>query len=137
MLDERQLRACYLLAQGNSKASVSREVGVNVKTITAWLKKEEFNAEVDKCLELQKLSIEQTIERNVEPIMRRMLGIALKSDSEKTSLDACIYLVNRLLGTPTAKTQEVTEDTNNQEENVEDILKEIEENKVIQLKKAK
>ena len=135
MLDERQLKACYLLAQGRSKSSIAKEIGVNVKTVTAWTKKEEFNAEVEKCLERQKLSIEETIKRNVEPIMSRMLGIALSSDSDKTSLDACIYLVNRLLGTPTAKTMEVTEEST-EVEDIDAILQDIEEN-VIPLERVK
>ena len=136
MLDERQLKAVYLMAQGYSKSRIAKEVGVNVKTITAWTKKEEFTVEVDKCLERQKLSIEDTIKRNVEPIMSRMLGIALSSESDKTSLDACIYLVNRLLGTPTAKTMEVTEETV-EVENIDDILQDIEDSNVIPLDLAK
>ena len=136
MLDERQLKAVYLMAQGYSKSRIAKEVGVNVKTITAWTKKEEFTVEVDKCLERQKLSIEETIKRNVEPIMSRMLGIALSSESDKTSLDACIYLVNRLLGTPTAKTMEVTEETV-EVENIDDILQDIEDSNVIPLDLAK
>ena len=136
MLDERQLKAVYLMAQGYSKSRIAKEVGVNVKTITAWTKKEEFTVEVEKCLERQKLSIEDTIKRNVEPIMSRMLGIALSSESDKTSLDACIYLVNRLLGTPTAKTMEVTEETV-EVENIDDILQDIEDSNVIPLDLAK
>ena len=124
------------MAQGYSKSRIAKEIGVNVKTVTAWTKKEEFNAEVEKCLERQKLSIEETIKRNVEPIMSRMLGIALSSESDKTSLDACIYLVNRLLGTPTAKTIEVTEETV-EVENIDDILQDIEDSNVIPLDLAK
>ena len=124
------------MAQGYSKSRIAKEIGVNVKTVTAWTKKEEFNAEVEKVLERQKLSIEETIKRNVEPIMSRMLGIALSSESDKTSLDACIYLVNRLLGTPTAKTIEVTEETV-EVENIDDILQDIEDSNVIPLDLAK
>lgn len=137
MLDERQIRAVYLTVKGLNKSAIAREIGVNVKTIRAWSEKEEFKAEVEKLLERQKLSVEETIEKNIEPIMSRMLGIALTSDSEKTSLDACIYLINRLLGTPTAKTQEVKEEVDNKEESIEDILEEIKGDKIIELQQAK
>ena len=137
MLDERQLKAVYLFAQGRSKSAIAKEVGVNVKTITAWTKKEEFNAEVEKVLERQKLTVEETIKKNIEPIMSKMLGIALTSESEKTSLDACIYLINRLLGTPTAKTQEVTEDKGEAIESIDDILEDIEKDNIINIEDIK
>jgi hypothetical protein len=37
---------------------------------------------------------------------------------EKTSLDACIYAVNRIAGTPTNKTQDIT-DTKDKDNNID------------------
>lgn len=38
----------------------------------------------------------------------KLIKIALKSNSDKTSLEAIEYALNRVLGTPTNKTQDVT-----------------------------
>ena len=81
-------------------------------------------------------NIKKNILDNMTPLMDKLIKIALKSSSDKTSLDAIIYALNRVCGTPTNKTQDVTEDQDkdNKNTNIEDMLKALNENeKVIKL----
>ena len=65
---------------------------------------------------------------NINPLIDRAIRIALKGKSDKTSLDAIIYLLNRVLGTPTNKTQDIT-DTDKEDNTVDinSLLEEIKE----------
>ncbi len=139
-LNEKQLKASELLAKGENKSKTAEIVGVNRKTIDRWLMLDIFKAEVDRQVALLKSKVNEKIAMNVEPLMDRLINIALKSDSEKTSLDAIIYAVNRLVGTPTSKVADVTEETKDKEVvNIDDMLEQIDttEDNVIELKKAK
>lgn len=108
-LSEAQLKASELLASGESQVKTAKIVNVNPKTIQRWLKDDMFKAEVERNVRLLKSKVDENILMNIEPIMKRLINIALNSDSEKTSLDACIYAVNRIAGTPTNKVQDVTD----------------------------
>lgn len=114
-LSEAQLSAAELLAKGESQIKTAQIVNVNVKTIQRWLKIEMFKAEVAKNVSFLKYRVEEKISMNIEPLMNRLINIALKSDSDKTSLDAIVYAVNRIVGTPTNKTQDVTMDVGKDE----------------------
>lgn len=135
-LDERQLKAIELLATGETVSETARLVGVNRKTITEWKKQEKFKAELDRQVADLKSNVERKILTNINPILDKLIKIALKSDSDKTSLDACIYAINRLAGTPTNKTQDVT-DTTGKDINVsiDDMLNEIKEDNIIPIAK--
>lgn len=138
-LTEQQLRAAELLAKGETKIKTAEFVGVNRKTIDRWLDTEKFKAEVDRQVSLLKSKINEKIGMNIEPLMDKLINIALKSDSEKTSLDAIIYAINRLAGTPTNKTQDVTEDKDKKEDfiNLDNIVEDIKEDNIIELPKKK
>ncbi|NFO30409.1 carbon monoxide dehydrogenase [Clostridium botulinum] len=127
-LNETQLKACELIAKGENNTHTADLVGVNRKTIIEWKKDSMFKAEVDRQVALLKSKVDERIAMNVEPLMDKLMNIALKSDSEKTSLDAIIYAVNRLCGTPTNKTQDITEnkDNNNTKVDIKDMISEIE-----------
>lgn len=69
---------------------------------------------------------------NVEPLIDKLIKIALKSTSDKTSLDACIYALNRLCGTPNNKIQDITNETGNANDiNIEEMLQEIGNNVIL------
>lgn len=136
--NEQMLKAIEYLLKGESKSNTAKLLGVNRKTITDWCTRDFFKAEMDKQRSAQKSKIEERILNNVEPLMDKLLNIALKSDSDKTSLDACIYAINRIAGTPTNKMQDVTKEED-KKANVEDIDSLLEEynNNVINLKEVK
>lgn len=124
-LDDRQLKAIELLATGETVSKTADIVGVNRKTITEWKKQEKFKRELDKQVTGLKSKVDEKILRNIEPLIDRLVKIALKSKSDKTALDAIVYALNRVCGTPTNKTQDVT-DNNNKEKPPVDIDKVLE-----------
>ena len=130
--DERQLKAIELLVSGESVSETARLVGVNRKTISDWKSREFFKAEMDRQVTELKSGIEKKILTNINPMLDKLIKIALKSDSDKTSLDAIIYSLNRIIGTPTSKVQEIKDNnTNNNQEDIEDLLEELEEDHII------
>ncbi|KQB79663.1 helix-turn-helix domain-containing protein [Clostridium butyricum] len=136
---EKQLKAIELVAKGENNTRVSELVGVNRKTIISWKKDDKFKAEVDKQVTLLKSKVNEKIAMNIEPLMEKLIKIALTSDNEKTSLDAITYAINRFVGTPTSKQEISTTDNsnNNKEVSIEDMLQDLEVDNVINLEDKK
>ncbi|EHN15494.1 helix-turn-helix domain-containing protein [Clostridium sporogenes] len=128
-LDERQLKAIELLIKGTSINDIAAILGVSRQSVSAWKNKDEvFKAELNKCIQGLKSEVNNKILLNIDPLVDKLVRIALKSNSDKTSLDAIIYAINRLCGTPTNKTQEITSDKdNNKDINIDVLLNEIKE----------
>ena len=128
-LDDRQLKAIELLTTGETVSNTANLVGVNRKTIAEWKKQDKFKVELDRQVAQLKSNVEKKILLNINPLMDKLMDIALKSDSEKTSLDAIIYSVNRVIGTPTNKIQDVSDNQSDNltKEEIEIKLKELSE----------
>lgn len=137
-LNEKQIQAIELLVQGENITDVAKIIGVSRTTVSTWKNKDElFKAELDKSIQALKSDVETQIMNNINPLTHRLIKIALKSNSDKTSLDAIIYTLNRVLGTPTNKTQEISNEGNNTDiVDIDDMLNEI-DSKVIELPNAK
>lgn len=140
-LTDKQIQAIELITQGENLSDVAKLIGVSRTTVSTWKNKDEmFKAELDKSLQALKSGVETQILNNVNSLTNRLIKIALKSSSDKTALDAITYALNRLLGTPTNKTQDITSNGDNGNKDIKDIdsmLKEInnKENNVIDLPK--
>ena len=136
-LTEKQVRAIDLIIKGETLSDVARLVGVSRQTVSFWKNSDEvFKAELEKSIQGLKSQVNARILDNMTPLMDKLIKIALKSNSDKTSLDAIIYALNRVCGTPTNKTQDVTEDQDkdNKNSSIEDMLKALNDNeKVIKL----
>lgn len=128
-LSQQQLKAIELLLKGTSINDIAKITGVSRQTISTWKNKNEvFKAELDKSLQDLKSEVNNKILLNIEPLVDKLVRIALKSNSDKTSLDAIIYAINRLCGTPTNKTQEITANKDNDKDiNIDELLSEIKE----------
>ncbi|MBN3409956.1 carbon monoxide dehydrogenase [Clostridium botulinum] len=128
-LSQQQLKAIELLLKGTSINDIATITGVSRQTISTWKNKNEvFKAELDKSLQDLKSEVNNKILLNIEPLVDKLVRIALKSKSDKTSLDAIIYAINRLCGTPTNKTQDITTDKGNDKDiNIDELLSEIKE----------
>ncbi|EDT87221.1 carbon monoxide dehydrogenase [Clostridium botulinum] len=128
-LSQQQLKAIELLLKGTSINDIATITGVSRQTISTWKNKNEvFKAELDKSLQDLKSEVNNKILLNIEPLVDKLVRIALKSKSDKTSLDAIIYAINRLCGTPTNKTQEITGNKDNDKDiNIDELLSEIKE----------
>ena len=131
VLNEKQIQAIELIAKGETLTDVARIIGVSRTSVSTWRNKNElFKAELDKYVQGLKDGVDKRIMNNINPLVDRAIRIALKGKSDKTSLDAIIYLLNRVLGTPTNKTQDVT-DTDKEDNTVDinSLLEEIKEEK--------
>ena len=104
-LSAKQLKAIELLAGGETKSGTAKLVNVNPKTIYAWYKLDEFKEELDKKVIEVKKQVEVKLALNVEPLMEKLINIALKSKDEKLSLEATKYALDRLYGKAVAKTE--------------------------------
>ena len=137
-LNDKQIKAIELLVQGENISDVTKIIGVSRTTVSTWKNKDElFKAELDKSIQALKSDVETQIMNNINPLINRLIKIALKSNSDKTSLDAIIYALNRVLGTPTNKTQEISNEGNNTDiADIDNMLNEI-DSKVIELPNAK
>ena len=125
-LNEKQIRAIELIAQGETTTDVAKMIGVSRQSVSTWRNKNEvFKAELDKYVQGMKDGVDKRIMNNINPLVDRAIRIALKGKSDKTSLDAIIYLLNRVLGTPTNKTQDITD--TDKEDNTVDINSLLEE----------
>lgn len=123
-LDDRKIKAIDLIIKGENISKVAEIVGCARQTVYDWLKDDKFKAEMDRQTTELKKQIDKKLLINVEPLLDKLIKIALKSKADKTSLDACIYALNRLAGTPTSKVADVTEDTGKTKETIDlDIVK--------------
>ena len=138
-LNEKQLKAIELLIKGESINDIAATLGVTRQSVSTWKNKDEmFKAEMDKCVQELKSKVSDKLLMNIEPLMDKLIKIALKSSSEKTSLDACIYALNRLCGTPTNKIADVTNATGNDKDvNILSMLEEINNDNVVLIDQAK
>lgn len=135
-LNEKQLKAIELLIKGESINDIATFLGVSRQSVSTWKNKNEmFKLELDRNVQELKSRVNNKLLVNIEPLMDRLIKIALKGSSDKTSLDACIYALNRLCGTPTNKVADVT-NAGDKETNVDInvLLAEIKSNDSVDLK---
>ncbi|OOM65516.1 hypothetical protein CLBEIC_51540 [Clostridium beijerinckii] len=128
------------MVEGESVNDVATAIGVSRQTVSTWKNKDElFKAELDKCRQSLKSEVDGRLLTHVVPLTDKLIKIALKSSSDKTSLDAIIYAINRLCGTPTNKIQDVSNDKdNNVELDIDQLVSEIKsDNNVIDISQAK
>ena len=126
-LNDKQMRAIELLANGENKNTTAKLVNVNPKTIYAWLKMDVFKDELDRQVIELKKQIETKLAVQVEPLMDNLIKLALTSKDESIKLKATTYALDRLYGKATSK-QDInvtTTDKTAQLENIDDILKEL------------
>lgn len=124
-LSEKQLQAIELLVKGETITDIANIIGVSRISVSNWKNNNEvFKAELDKSIQMLKSNVDSKILSNIEPLIDKLIKIALKSSSDKTSLDAIIYALNRVLGTPTNKSQEVNDGSNKNSApvNIEEML---------------
>lgn len=119
-LSEQQFQAIELILKGETLTDVAKMLGVSRQTVSAWKNKDvAFKRELDEQTRQLKSTVYDKILTNAVPMIDRLMEIALKSESDKTALDAIIYSFNRILGTPGKTSQEVTGDNNNNVDEVD------------------
>jgi predicted DNA-binding protein YlxM (UPF0122 family) len=108
-LNERQQKEAELYAQGTEITDIAKLCGVARQTIYNDMKRPEWKATVDEYVTQLKKQGEQKIMSKVDIYISELEKIALTSKSENTKKDILIYLLNRIYGLPTSKTQDVSD----------------------------
>jgi len=84
-LTDKQMKAIDLIIQGESLTDVAKIIGVSRTTVSTWKNQDErFKVELDKTMQALKSGVDTQILNNINPLMDRLIKIALKSNSDKT-----------------------------------------------------
>ena len=132
VLADKQLKAIELMLQGMSVTDISKYIGVSRQSVSAWKNNNElFKAELHRQRQLLEQHVNSRLLMNVEPLMDKLINIALNSKNENTSLTAITYALNRLCGTPTAKIESTVEDvTGNEAVDIKAMLNKLNKDKI-------
>lgn len=126
ILDERKEQAITYLLAGYTISDVARLINASRQTIYNWLEDEEFRAELDKRRQEIVKAGNQKIVKDLDLYINKIKLLATKAKSEKVQLDAAIYLLDRVYGTPRSKVDIDVEKTEETSEKVDkDVLKDI------------
>ena len=127
-LGEKHFKAIEYIIKGENLSNVARITGVSRTALYNWLEEEEFKAELNRQRQEIKDSAKERINANIGIYIAQLHEIATTSQSEKARIEASVYLLNRVLGTPTRVQQDITEDANKEDNsiNIDDIVQGIE-----------
>ena len=109
MLNEKQIKAAKLYAEGHKLTDIAKMTGISRQSLYNWLDNKEFTTEVDKLLQEIRTSAEKSMTNNVENYIKELENIAFCGRSEKNRTDALTYLLDRVLGRSTNRVQEIKE----------------------------
>lgn len=117
-----------LIIQGETISDIAKMMKVSRGTIYNWLDDENFKADLNKQRQEIKDASKERINANIGIYIGELHKIATTSSSEKARIEASVYLLNRVLGTPTRVQQDITEDINKEDNsiNIDDIVQGIE-----------
>ncbi|NRT78128.1 helix-turn-helix domain-containing protein [Clostridium beijerinckii] len=142
--DERYERVIDLYLEGESIVNINKITGVSRPTIYKLLEDDEYKAVIDKRLQEIRTQGQNRLQNKLNTYVNELENIALTSENENTRKDCLVYLINRILGTPTNKTQDVTENKeqttindNDLDYMIDEIDNEISEDNVINLESKK
>jgi hypothetical protein len=128
MLTKLQEDVVMHIATGEKIMDVARITGVPRSTIYSWLDKEEIKAELSRIGRMTKTQAQQYVLHRLDTYLANIDRIAnLKDGDVRTIQKANEYLVNRILGQPTAIIESNTTDNSNSIVSQEDLDKEFEE----------
>lgn len=125
MIDERKSKFIDLLIEGNTnKTDIAKLIGVSRQCLYDWLDDPQVKAELDTRLQAIRNDCTKKFNAKLEPVIDELYKIALTGTDVRTRSLACQYLINRVLGSPTANTN-IT-DERKTEDNI-DVLSAFEE----------
>ena len=117
-LGEKQYKVMELIIQGETISDIAKMMKVSRGTIYNWLDDENFKADLNKQRQEIKDASKERINANIGIYIGELHKIATTSQSEKARIEASVYLLNRVLGTPTRVQQDITEDTNKEDNSI-------------------
>lgn len=124
MLNEVKLNCIEYLVSGMEKTEISKLIGKSRQAIYEWINKdEEFKKELAKRLQERKTSATRKINSKLPQAIDKVWYLIENAQSEKVRSDLLKYWIDREMGTPTSKVQDITgqEDKNNKTVSTEDL----------------
>ena len=110
MLNEKQVKAIELLVTGEYQVQqIADAVGVTRQTIHKWRTKDkEFIEEYGKRLQETTNAVSQKFRERLDTAVESLYDIITNPDiATRERKDACIYWINRVMGTPTNKVETI------------------------------
>jgi len=141
--DERYDRVIDLYLEGKNIVEISKITTVSRPTIYRILDEPYYKAMIDKRLHDLQTQGQSRLQNKLGAYIDELEVIAMTGDSENIKSQALQYLINRILGSPTSKVQDITDKDNTNDVNIDDIRSEFTKFKVVpsedilQLNKAK
>lgn len=132
MLQEKQMIAIELLCEGKPKTEVCKEINLSRRTLYNWLDDLEFRTELDRLEKCKKKEAQSTINSHVIKYISELEKIAFNSKSDKLKSEVLMYLLDRSLGKPTTKTENVNMQNEDNKEN--DVISWDDNDNVLELK---
>lgn len=102
-LSEQQLLAVETLAMGGRIQDAATVANVDSRTISRWKNNPLFKDELQRQIDENKKNIDERIVKFADTLIMNIFNLANSAASEKVRLDANIYLLNRVAGTPVSK----------------------------------
>lgn len=133
MLQEKQMIAIELLCEGKPKTEVCKEINLSRRTLYNWLSELEFKTELQRLEEGKKKEAETTINSHIIKYISELEKIAFNSKSDKLKSEVLMYLLDRSLGKPTTKTENVSAE----EKKENDVVTWDDDDNVLELKSGK
>ena len=124
--DDRYQKVIELYLEGTNISDISRITTVTRTTIYKILDDPFYKTMIDTRLQEIKVQSQNKLKGKLSIYLNELEKLAMTSDNENTKKDCLFYLTNRILGTPTAKTQDITEvvkDKVNQEDMLDEFGK--------------
>jgi transposase len=124
MLNEVKLNCIEYLVSGMEKTEISKLIGKSRQAIYEWINKdEEFKKELAKRLQERKTSATRKINSKLPQAIDKVWYLIENAQSEKVKSDLLKYWIDREMGTPTSKVQDVTgqEDKNDKAISADDL----------------
>lgn len=132
MLNDKKMKAIEYLIKGENVSDTAKLVGVSRQALYNWMDDSDFKAEFDKQIQEIRTQGQQRLNSKLTTYIQEIEKIALTGKSEKNKLDGLQYLINRILGTPTNKIADVSEEEKKEDDFSLDALEELGDN-VIEL----
>ena len=111
MITEQQSEMIDYLIQGNSKVDTAKLLGVSRQTVHTWSNLPEVMEEKKKRLKEIRENAKSTLAPKVKNCFDKMYDLAMTCKDARVSFQACKYICDQVVGTPTAeKTEEENKD---------------------------
>ncbi len=131
-LEQKHYDAIKMYMVGHKATDIAKKCGVNRSTFYNWLNDKDFSKEMDRIRTEVQTSTKNYVESNIKLYIDEIERLALDEDtSTKVRADLLKYLVNRVWGNTTVKTEvSVNSSEEESEFNINEFMKNIQKDNI-------